>query len=517
MKILNLVQGSPEWHAHRATARNASEAPAVMGFSPYKTRSQLLKEKATGLVPEVDAGTQARFDRGHESEAAARPNVEMIICDSLFPITATTDDGYLSASYDGMTADDDIFWENKLYNQTVEAYIQANNDLPDSHWPQLEQQCMVDKKGSALFTLCDEGGNVKLQHWYISKPERQVAVLAAWKQFDEDVAVYQHKVSAPEVVGRAPESLPALHIEVTGMVTASNLDAFKENALAVFQCINTDLQTDADFANAEKTVKWCGDVEERLEAAKQHALSQTASIDELFRAIDTIKAEARAKRLELDKLVKTRKENIRVEIQQEAQLSLSAYIQTINARIAPIQLPAIKADFAGAMKGKKTIDSLRGSADDELARAKIVASGLSEAIGTNLNIYNELAAKHQFLFSDLQQLVTKSADDFTLQVKSRIADHETKEAARIAAAVQTQLAVEKAAAEQKPAAPAATQAPAARVPVAESGKAFDLYKPVRPMPTYDEIAEGIAIYWSVPNEVAHGWLHQLNKQAAEVA
>ena len=32
--------------------------------------------------------------------------------------------------------------------------------------------------------------------------------------------------------------------------------------------INTNLESDEDFADAEKTVKWCADVEDRLAAAK---------------------------------------------------------------------------------------------------------------------------------------------------------------------------------------------------------------------------------------------------------
>ena len=73
MKQHNLIQGSPEWHAHRANHFNASDAPAMMGCSPYKTRTQLLHEKHTGVTPEVDAATQRRFDAGHAAEAAARP------------------------------------------------------------------------------------------------------------------------------------------------------------------------------------------------------------------------------------------------------------------------------------------------------------------------------------------------------------------------------------------------------------------------------------------------------------
>ena len=41
-------------------------------------------------------------------------------------------------------------------------------------------------------------------------------------------------------------------------------------------------------------MKWCADVESRLAAAKEHALSQTATIDELFRTIDDISAEVLA-------------------------------------------------------------------------------------------------------------------------------------------------------------------------------------------------------------------------------
>src|SRR5690606_27899364 len=125
-------------------------------------------------------------------------------------------------------------------------------------------------------------------------------------------AAYQPEEAAPApVVGRAPDQLPSLHIEVTGMVTASNLAEFKASAMAVLGSINRDLQTDEDFADAEQTVKWCKGVEERLDAAKSHALSQTASIDELFRTIDSVSAEARRIRLELDKLVTREKENRR--------------------------------------------------------------------------------------------------------------------------------------------------------------------------------------------------------------
>ena len=68
-----LTQGSPEWLQHRANCLNASDLAAAMGVSKYTTRAELIKRLATGITPEVDAATQARFDKGHANEAAAEP------------------------------------------------------------------------------------------------------------------------------------------------------------------------------------------------------------------------------------------------------------------------------------------------------------------------------------------------------------------------------------------------------------------------------------------------------------
>jgi predicted phage-related endonuclease len=66
MKILEgMIQGSDAWHAYRRTARNASEAASVMGESKYQKRDELLREKTTGIDPEISPEQQARYDRGH--------------------------------------------------------------------------------------------------------------------------------------------------------------------------------------------------------------------------------------------------------------------------------------------------------------------------------------------------------------------------------------------------------------------------------------------------------------------
>ena len=88
MKSHNLIQGTPEWHAYRAEHFNASDAPAMMNCSSYKTRTELLNEFKTGLTQEIDAATQRRFNDGHRFEELARPLAENIMGEDLYQVTS---------------------------------------------------------------------------------------------------------------------------------------------------------------------------------------------------------------------------------------------------------------------------------------------------------------------------------------------------------------------------------------------------------------------------------------------
>lgn len=426
MKIHNVAQGSEAWHALRANYFTASEAPAMMGASKQMKRTELLSAKKTGLDRDISWWVQKYlFDKGHEAEAQARPILEARIGEDLFPVVGT--DGDLLASLDGCTMLGETLFEHKMWNEQLAADVQAGNLDPHYYW-QLEQQLLVSGAEKVIFVCSDGTEDNFVSMEYTPVPGRAATLVAGWKQFQADLLDFTPAEVVPEAVGKTPDSLPALRIEVTGMVTASNLEQFKTHSLAVFASINTELETDQHFADAEKTVKWCGDVEERLAAAKQHALSQTESIDALFRTIDEISAEARAKRLMLDKLVKARKVSIREDIVMGATKALQAHIDQINTSLGgKARMPAVPADFAGAIKGKKSISSLRDAADSELARAKIAASQIADGIRANLVSYDELAADHAFLFNDLQQLVLKANDDLVALIKVRISDHQKAE------------------------------------------------------------------------------------------
>lgn len=439
MKVVNLIQGTPEWHQHRASHLNASDAPAMLGVSAYKSRSELVRETATGVAAEIDEATQRRFGDGHRAEALARPLAEEIAGEDLFPCVGT--EGKYSASFDGLTLMGDLAFEHKALNDTLRAAMTegcTGADLPEQYRVQMEHQCMVSGAESVLFMASKWDGDqlVEERHcWYYPDAELRARLRSGWAQFEVDVAAYEPPAAAAHVApGRAPDQLPALRVEVTGMVTASNLAEWKDAAIAVFRGISTDLQTDQDFADAEKTVKWCGDIEEQLKAAKAHALSQTSSIEELFRTIDQISAEAREKRLDLDKLVKRRKDERRSEIGNAARRAVQDHVRAINETLGEHALapPAtLVADIAAAIKGKRSFAAMQDAVDAVAANAKIAASQQADRVRANVAILGE-HSEHASLFADRVALCAgKAPEDLRNLVAARIAEHQQREAERL--------------------------------------------------------------------------------------
>lgn len=518
MIIHNVIQGSDEWHALRDSYKTASEAPAMMGASKLMRRNELLHAKKTGLDKDVHWWVQKfLFDRGHEVEALARPIVERIIGEDLYPVVGTRGD--LLASMDGLTMLGDTIFEHKLWNPELAEQVR-NGDLGPQYYWQLEQQLYVAQAKRAIFVVSDGTEENMVYYWYEPVRGRAKRLLDGWNQFEADLGVFEPSAeAAPAPIGRTPENLPALRIEVTGMVTNSNLIAFREHAMAVLGAIKTDLKTDQDFADADKTVKWCKDVEDRLAAAKQHALSQTASIDELFRTVDAISEETRAKRLELDKLVKARKDTIRLEIKTTAEQAARNYTMTINNRLAPVSLPPVLFDFAGVMKGKKTVSSLQDAADTELARFKIEANNLADKMDANLRTIR--AAGHDFLFPDLQTLVVKEVDDLAAIIDNRIAQHEIEKEAELEREREKirQEEADKAqpATAPEPAAPVTTAAsiPATRTaPAPSSGTAGYRAPQKATRPSDRQIIETLALAYRVHESKIIEWLLDMDFESA---
>lgn len=436
MKIHNLQQGSPEWLAHRRAHFNASDAPAMMGCSPYKTRTQLLHEMHTGFVPEVDAATQRRFDDGHRFEALARPLAEDIIDEDLFPVTGSK--GRHSASFDGLTMDKRIDYESKTLNDALRvAMVEGctGTDLPMVYQVQMEQQLMVVSAEKCLFMASKWDGDTLVEErhcWYYPNLELRAKIGAGWNQFEIDLAAYVPAEAAQVVVATPVDSLPAVSVQLRGyLVVASNLPEFGVDLRAFIERMPAQPENDQQFADAESACKALKKAEEALDSAETHALAQMSDVESMRRVVADLKHLARTTRLAQEKNVASRKEQIRADIVKGAGQKFAEHMNSLNQRIGKAYMPHVATDFAGVIKGKRTIDSLREAVTNELTRAKIEANAIADRISLNMATLHDLAASHAFLFSDASHIVLKQPDDLTLLVKSRITEHKAAEEKRL--------------------------------------------------------------------------------------
>ena len=429
IKIIDVKQGSEEWHRHRATALNASDAPVMLGVSSYMKRSTLLRNKATGAAEDVDAATQERFDKGHEYEEMARPWAEEILGEDLYPIVLSreVDEITLSASFDGLTMLYDTCFEHKTLNAKLERAL-SGGEIPEEYWPQMEQQMMVSGAKRCLF-MASSGSRESMRYaYYYGNQELRSKLVSGWNQFNKDLAAYKSAPVAPEVVASKPEQLPAITYQLNGLALTSNLDAFRAAADAAIEQSKKPLIDDQDFADREALCKAFVEAEKKLALVREQVVGEIHDVDQFCRGLAEIGELMRQARLAGEKQVKARKDEIRLEIRDAVLAAFAAHVQALNAELSGVLLPAFDTGrFAAAMKGKRTIATLQDAVDTELASMKIEADALAAKVRTNIQTLAEHGKGYEFLFNDRQDLCLREPDVVELMVKQRVADHKAEE------------------------------------------------------------------------------------------
>lgn len=429
----NLEQGSDDWHKFRATHYGASEAPIMAGKSKYQNRSDLVKQKATGIIPEVDPGKQILFNKGHASEIGGRAMAEKILGEELSPVVMSDDiDGLpLSASLDGITFSGEIIFEHKLWSNDLGRQI-ANGELDEHYTIQLDQQLLISGAEKCLF-MASDGPDDVAHMWYKTTPEKCQRLIKEWQSFQKDVAAYVPTAEAAPVTAEAVIALPALAVQIKGEVTASNLPVFIGAADAFLARIKTVLENDQDFADAEANVKACKAAEDGIEQTKKAITAQATSIDEVMRTMDLYKEKLSTVRLKLDKLVKSEKEARKLAIVTIAQCKYAEHHAGLEAEIKPLRLVTVAPNFAEAMKGLKKLSAMQEAVDTCLRDSLFALDTLATDYRAKISWCKEHAAGMSSLFPDLQSLMVKPLDDFTLVITSRIEKQKADEAERLEA------------------------------------------------------------------------------------
>ena len=131
-----LLQGTAEWLQARKTRIGASDAPIIMGVSPYKTPFRLWQEK----MDIEESRTLPHMLRGQQMEAEARECFERKTGIKMFTkVVFHADNDWMMASLDGIDEEGTRIVEIKCSGKK-DHNTTKRGKIPDHYYPQIQHQ-----------------------------------------------------------------------------------------------------------------------------------------------------------------------------------------------------------------------------------------------------------------------------------------------------------------------------------------------------------------------------------------
>lgn len=146
-----------EWLQWRHKGIGSSDAPVIMGVSPWKTPLQLYEEKILPEAKEDDSNGYIK-NRGNVIESKIRAQVELLHDEIYAPALCEDKDfPFLKVSLDGLSVDKKSFIEIKLLGEEDFALVRVGV-VPEKYWPQVQDQFLVSgcEKGYLAGYLFDK-------------------------------------------------------------------------------------------------------------------------------------------------------------------------------------------------------------------------------------------------------------------------------------------------------------------------------------------------------------------------
>lgn len=138
--MIALEQNTEEWLEFRKTKIGSSDAPIIMGESPWKTPQQLWEEKM-GL--KQSSYENAAMQRGKQLEAQARKAFELETGLVVWPnVLIHPEHEFIIASLDGITMDGQAAVEIKCPGEKTHQ-IALNSEIPKHYQIQMQHQLAV--------------------------------------------------------------------------------------------------------------------------------------------------------------------------------------------------------------------------------------------------------------------------------------------------------------------------------------------------------------------------------------
>lgn len=149
-----IKQNTPEWEKLRKTKIGASDAPIIMGTSPWKTKLQLWNEKM-GLTSSPPVNRY--MARGHAMEEEARLAYCKYMNVEVQPqVVFHSSNDWMMASLDGLSEDRKVVVEIKCPGEK-DHQVAKNKKIPKHYYAQLQHQlAVIDQPMLHYFSYTEE-------------------------------------------------------------------------------------------------------------------------------------------------------------------------------------------------------------------------------------------------------------------------------------------------------------------------------------------------------------------------
>jgi len=182
-------QNTPEWLELRKTKIGASDAPIIMGVSPWKTPYELWQLKS-GIVP--DEKTNRYQQRGHDLEEAALLAYNEYTGNNAAPrVCFSPHHAWMMASLDGYDLKNRMIVEIKCPGEKDHA-IAMRKKVPEKYFPQLQHQLAVT-------------GLDMLHYWSFSEQSRHLVEVCRDDNFIKEMINRESVFYRSMVEGVPPE------------------------------------------------------------------------------------------------------------------------------------------------------------------------------------------------------------------------------------------------------------------------------------------------------------------------
>lgn len=202
----------------------------------------------------------------------------------------------------------------------------------------------------------------------------------------------------------------ALVVQAEGRVLSSNLEDFRIAVREQLTLFNTKLNTDEEFGQAESDLKGLKNAEQVIKDTKEKALADCEELYALLNGLDEAGQEVAAVRLNLEKQIKNRKEQLRKEIINDELAKIDCAVHLRSSFLNNLEKEA---------KAKRTLETTRLSVNRAVVlinagikKTRAIIDGYKKSHG------DEIAADHL-------ELEIKSADTVAVILSSRVSQIET--------------------------------------------------------------------------------------------